>query len=66
MIRWKNRPIDQLSESELRKALAELAYSTLSRTGEPENLALDSFWTGLFVGATAALLGLAAYSLVLQ
>jgi len=63
MVRWKNRPIDQLTNSELRTALAELVSHQLGNKAAPESMILDGYWLGLVSGLFAAFLGFGAAAL---
>lgn len=65
MVRWKNRPIDELSNSELRTALSELVSHQLGQKAAPESMIVDGYWLGLLSGLFAALAGLGAATLVM-
>ena len=57
MLYWKRKPIDQLSEAELRAAIRELVPMVMER--KPSNNVSDifsAFTIGAFVGISAAAL----------
>lgn len=65
MVRWKNRPIDELSNSELRTALSELVSYQLGKKAAPESMIVDGYWLGLASGLFAALAGFGVATLVM-
>lgn len=65
MVRWKNRPIEELSNSELKTALSEMVTLQLSGKSAPESMIVDGYWLGLLTGLFAALIGFAAATLIM-
>ena len=65
MVRWKNRPIDELSSNELRAALSELVAHQLGQRSVPESMIIDGYWLGLLTGVFAAITGFSVAALVM-
>lgn len=58
MLYWRNRPIDQLSKTEMRLALKEMAGELLEPTPiQPATLVYQAFLAGIATGLAIALAG---------
>ncbi|WP_075997092.1 hypothetical protein [Salaquimonas pukyongi] len=65
MVRWKNRSIDELNNTELKTALSELVGMQLGQKSTPESMIVDGYWLGLATGLFAAFAGLAVAALIM-
>ena len=58
MLKWRNKPIDELDEEELRLALGEAVHISLSdKNAIHNNDIVYSFATGIVLGTVVSIIG---------